>query len=111
MSALNKSQFLAAILGANIPTLTDIDGVGEVYLKKLTVAEQGEITKKGDDSVQASLYVVAYSVCDEQGERLFGDKDIKELGKMNAEQMGALIGAINRLNRFDEDEAQVQKNS
>lgn len=114
MTALNKSQFLSAVLVAATPKLKHIEGIGDVYLKKMTVAEQGEIAQKTDkdkvDNVTASLYMVAYSVCDEHGKRLFGDNDIKELGKMNAENLTKLANAIGEINGFDVKHEDVKKN-
>lgn len=65
---------------------------------------------KDTDDVQASLYMVAYSLCDEQGKRLFGDKDVDELGKMSATQMTAIVNVINHINGFDIAQDALKKN-
>ncbi|WP_432481018.1 phage tail assembly chaperone family protein, TAC [Moraxella sp. ZY200743] len=110
MTALTKAAILAAI--ATTPILKEINGFGEVYLKKLTVAEQGELAKQGEktDNVTASLYKVAYSLCDENGKRLFNDNDVKELGNLTAEQMTAIVGAISEINGFDAKLDDIKKN-
>lgn len=110
MSALTKDQLLAVIAPA--PILKEIDGIGEVYIKKLTIAEQNELAKKGDkaDNVATSLNMVAYSLCDENGKRLFGDNDIKELGNLTAEQMTAIVNVISDINGFDTKLDDVKKN-
>lgn len=114
MSALNKSQLLSVLAAASVPTFKEIDGIGGLYLKKLTVAEQGELAKKTEkdklDNVTASLHMVAYSVCDENGKRLFDDGDIAELGKMTAEEMTKLVAAISEVNGFDAKLDDVKKN-
>lgn len=112
MTALNKTQFLTAILATTTPILKNIEGIGDLYLKKLTVAEQGELAKKADknDSVTASLNMVAYSVCDESGKRLFNDKDIDELGKMNADNLTKLVNVITEINGFDVKHEDIKKN-
>lgn len=109
MSALTKAQLLAI---AGKPILKEIDGVGEVYLKKLTIAEQNELTKNSDktDNVTATLNMVAYSLCDEHGKRLFGDNDIKELGKLTTQQITAITGVISEINGFDAKLNDVKKN-
>lgn len=110
MSALTKAGLLAMI--ATTPILKEIDGIGEVYLKKLTVAEQGELAKKSEknDNITTSLNMVAYSLCDENGNRLFGDNDIKELGNLTAEQMTAIVGVISEINGFDTKLDDIKKN-
>ena len=110
MTALNKADLLATFSTA--PALHTVDGVGDLYFKKLSIAEQGALTKKAKDTddVQASLYMVAYSLCDEQGKRLFGDKDVDELGKMSATQMTAIVNVINHINGFDIAQDALKKN-
>nr|WP_315041310.1 phage tail assembly chaperone family protein, TAC [uncultured Moraxella sp.] len=112
MTALNKAQFLATICTANVPVLKELDGIGSLYFKKLTVAEQGELAKKSEnnDNVTASLNMVACSVCDENGKRLFNDSDIKELGKMNTEHLTVLVNAVSEINGFDKSLDDVKKN-
>lgn len=110
MSALTKAGLLAVI--AATPILKEIDGIGEIYLKKLTVSEQGELAKKGEknDNITTSLNMVAYSLCDENGKRLFNDNDIKELGNLTAEQMTAIVNAISEINGFDKSIDDIKKN-
>ncbi|TWV81512.1 phage tail assembly chaperone family protein, TAC [Moraxella sp. VT-16-12] len=110
MSALTKTGLLAVI--AATPILKEIDGIGEVYLKKLTVAEQGELAKKGEknDNITTSLNMVAYSLCDENGKRLFGDNDVKELGNLTVEQMTAIVNVISEINGFDTKLDDTKKN-
>lgn len=110
MSALTKAGLLAVI--AATPILKEIDGIGEVYLKKLTVAEQGELAKKGEknDNIATSLNMVAYSLCDENGKRLFNDNDVKELGNLTAEQMTAIVNVISEINGFDTKLDDIKKN-
>lgn len=110
MSALTKTGLLAVI--ATTPILKEIDGIGEVYLKKLTVSEQGELAKKGEknDNIATSLNMVAYSLCDENGKRLFNDNDVKELGNLTAEQMTAIVNVISEINGFDTKLDDIKKN-
>ena len=114
MNALTKSQLLSVIATASVPIFKEIDGIGGLYFKKLTVAEQNELTKKTDngkaDNVTASLHMVAYSVCDENGKRLFGDNDIKELGGMTAEHLTKIVNAVSEINGFDDKLADIKKN-
>lgn len=109
MSALTKAGLLAI---AGTPILKKIDGIGEVYLKKLTVAEQNQLAKNKDkiDDVTATLNMVAYSLCDENGKRLFGDNEIQEVGKLTTEQVSSLAGVISEINGFETKLDDVKKN-
>lgn len=49
--------------------------------------------------------MVAFSLCDEDGKRLFSDKEVNELGKMSADQLSKLAGAISEVNGFNLDDA------
>ncbi|UXZ04551.1 phage tail assembly chaperone family protein, TAC [Moraxella nasicaprae] len=104
MTALTK-QDLLAIIGGEKPTNTTIDGFGEVLIKKLTVKEQSELAKLQDDGVNATLHMVAFSLCDEDGKRLFSDKEVSELGKMSADQLAKLASAISEANGFNVEDA------
>ena len=110
MTTLTKTTVLAAF--APTPILHTVDGVGDLYFKKLTVAEQNELAKKTskDDNINASLCMVAYSLCDETGKRLFNDNDIKDLGRMTAEQLTQVVNIISQINGFDQSQEDIKKN-
>ena len=109
MSALTKAQLLAI---ASTPILKKIDGIGEVYLKKLTVAEQNQLAKSKDkvDDITTTLNMVAYSLCDENGKRLFGDNEVQEVGKLTTEQIACLAKVISEINGFDVKTNEIKKN-
>lgn len=112
MNALNKDQLLAIICVSEPLVLKDVDGIGEIYIKRLTVSDQGEIAKKADanDNVGSGLVMIAHCVCDKDGKRLFTDGDIKQLGTMSANHMTALVTAISEVNGFDDKLADIKKN-
>lgn len=95
MTALTKADFLNIINNAITPESTEIEGVGTVFIKKLTVAEQKNIHNKcKDDNIDLSLHIIAHAVCDEAGNRIFDDKDIKTLGNMDTTLLTKLSAAI-----------------
>lgn len=102
MSALTKAQLLAVIATNSQAVLKDVDGLGELYFRKLTVSEQGELAKKSEktDNITASINLVALSLCDEKGKRLFNDDETEQLSQFTAEQFTAIVGVINELNGF-----------
>lgn len=112
MTALNKAQLLSIIANTSKPVAKEIENIGTVYLKKLTVSEQAELSKKTDqsDNIGAGLNMIAFSLCDEDGKRLFDDKEAQELGGMDASTLTALVNAINEVNGFDAKLADVKKN-
>lgn len=112
MTALNKAQLLSIIANTSKPITKEIENIGTIHLKKLTVAEQAELSKKTDqsDNIGASLNMIAFSLCDENGKRLFDDKEVKELGGMDAGTLTALVNAISEVNGFDAKLADVKKN-
>lgn len=95
-----KNDLLKALSNLGTPTAYDIDGIGTVYIKKLTVEEQGKLMHDKGDDVKSSLRLVTFSVCDEEGERVFAENDIKDLGKMHADTLTKLIEAIREVNGF-----------
>lgn len=109
MSELNKKDLLAKLGDLGAPAEYELAGVGTIYIKKLSVAEQGSLAKYADDGVKAALQMVAYSVCDENGKRLFNDADLPQLGKMHKDTLKELSDFIGEINGFDKDQEQLKK--
>ena len=116
MIVSNKTQLLTVI--ATKPVLQEVEGVGKLYFKKLTVAEQGELSKRisKDDkndtaaNISNNLMIIAYSLCDEHGKRLLGDNEVDELSKMETDTLTKIVDVINKINGFDEKAKDVKKN-
>ncbi|OOR83914.1 phage tail assembly chaperone family protein, TAC [Moraxella canis] len=106
---MNKKELLAALGNLGAPAAYELEGVGTVYIKKLTIAEQSKLSDESIDSIKTSLKMVAFSVCDENGKRIFGETDIGELGKMHADTMTELVGMINEVNGFDKKIEELKK--
>lgn len=109
MTALTKTELLAKLGDLGAPITYELDGIGTVYIKKLSIDEQGSLAKEKDDNIKASLRLVAYSVCDEEGKHLFGEGDLKALGKMHSDTLTELVEAINQANGFDKKLAELKK--
>lgn len=94
---------------------------GSVYVKGMTARERDEyeveiVSTRGKNvevnrrNLRAKL--VVRTVVDENGERLFGDTDIKELGEKSAAAIDRLFGVAQRLSGLSpEDEEDLAKNS
>ena len=86
---------------------------GEVTVQELTAAARDEfessvVTATGTsisyNSRNMTARLVALSIVDEKGERMFSDKDIKELGKKSAKALKRVFNAAQKLSAIGEDE-------
>jgi len=66
---------------------------GEVCVASLTVAEMDRLSKL-DGSNPASVEVVILGACDENGDRLFTEKDRLALAKLPASVIGLISKAV-----------------
>lgn len=94
---------------------------GSVYVKGLTARERDEyetavVTTRGKDvqvnrrNIRARLVVM--TVVDAEGNRLFGDTDLKALGEKSAAAIDRLFGVAQKLSGLSpEDEEDLAKNS
>ena len=104
---LNK----AAILAADDKRMVDFEVPewnGSVKLRVMTGTERDRFEaefvngSKSVDMVRAKL--VAKCLCDEQGQRLFTETEIPQLGEKSAAVLDRLFGECMKLNRFTKDD-------
>jgi hypothetical protein len=67
---------------------------GEVCIASLTVAEADKIKSLGEGDVPAVARLVILGACDEEGKRLFTDKDASALSKLPASALAKVANAI-----------------
>lgn len=95
---------------------------GMVFVRSLSAAERGLIEEaaakfkesKGKDSFARTftVKVATLAICDEQGHRVFDDKDIALLQQKNAAAITRIAEAAQRLSGFTkEDLEELEKNS
>lgn len=96
---LNKSALLAAL--AVTYTMVDIDGIGTVRLKKLSVAEADDAGAKaaGNGNV-FGLSLVAYSVVDEQDQPVFSVSDLQPLQAASSVLVSKLVSEVLKFNGY-----------
>lgn len=87
---------------------------GDVYVRELTAWERDSLEvsweKTKRHNFRARLAVA--TVCDEQGEDLFGLKDIEALGKHPSTALVAIADVAFRVNKFTKEEVEeLEKNS
>lgn len=94
---------------------------GDVYVRSLTAAERDQfeaslIVQRGKQqeinlkNARAKLAVLA--ICDEQGQRIFSDADLAEMGKKSAGALQRVWIVAQRLSGItDEDMEELTKNS
>ncbi len=93
--ALSKAKILAAKdvkLSAAIPVP---EWGGDVYIKTLSGTERDAFEDAYSESRMKQFRVrfLVLTLCDDSGERLFGDSDIDELGKKNSVVINSLFDA------------------
>lgn len=120
---LSKDELKAAILGANdltIETLTvpEWDGV-EVCIRVISGADRdwfeqmvSAATTNGTFVKNFRATLVALALCDDKGERVFGNKDIGVLGERSANGLNRVFEFAQALNGIAPDSVEdAEKNS
>lgn len=110
MTLLNRDQILTA---DDLPT-EDVEVPewgGTVRLRALTGTERDafEVSVAGDGKKNLSnlrARLVALSVVDDKGERLFTDADVKKLGLKSAAALDRLFDKARHLSGLDEDDVE-----
>lgn len=96
---MKKSTLLNKIKSLSEPTQASIDGIDEpLFIRRISVAEQGKLAKLADDQTAAAVALVLYGVCDETGERLFDDDDAKQIEDLDSKTVGQIVEAVSRVN-------------
>ena len=99
---------------------------GSVYIKQLTRGQQDEYQKRqygsarmkmqkrtGENEVYSvsvyghDTYLVVCAVCDEDGNQLFTDADVKKLKEKNGAVIGNLAVEIVKFSEMEEDVAEI----
>lgn len=114
---LTKEQILQANdLPKELVKVPEWDG--EVYVRTMTGAErdafeQSLIISKGKiDLVNVRAKLCALAICDENGNRLFSDLEIEQLGQKSAVALDRIFEVTQRLNKIGtEDIEELEKNS
>jgi len=120
MGYLNKATILAAV-DVKFEDVQVPEWGGMVCVRGLSGAERddfegsivetkGKKTKLNTHNIRAKL--VSLSVCDEDGERLFGAGDVRALGNKSAAALERVFKVAQRLSGIsDEDVEELEKNS
>lgn len=118
---LNKQDILQA-RDVKIEQVEVPEWGGTVFVRSLSAAERGLIEEaaakfkesKGKDSFARTFTVkfASLTICDEDGNRLFDDKDIAALQQKNAAAVARVAEAAQKLSGFTkEDMEELEKNS
>jgi len=110
VSPLNRDDILAikdiAIEEVKVPEwggtvcVKGMSGLERDAFEASIVQAKGKGTKVNMENIRAKL--AAQTICDEQGERLFTDADIKELGKKSANALQRVFVVAQRLSGIGE---------
>lgn len=121
MAVLTKEDILQA-RDVKIEQVDVPEWNGSVFVRSITAAERGQIEEaaakfkesKGKDSFARTFTVkfASLAICDEEGKRLFDDKDIALLQQKNAAAIARIAEAAQRLSGFTRQEMEeLEKNS
>ncbi|WP_323841571.1 MULTISPECIES: hypothetical protein [unclassified Moraxella] len=106
-----KDTLIRQIQAVNQPVALALDGVDTpLFVRRINVGEQAHFAKLADQPDQLSVAMVKYGVCDEDGERIFDDKDDKTILALDAKVVGQIIEAVSRVN-FGKEVDEYEKNS
>lgn len=109
MSIKNNILSLAKKLKPQEMNITD---VGTVYIKQMTAGEREaleEVLGKQKDKHTIRATVFAHSVCDENGELLFGADEIETINTLPSKLVMQVFTTSNQINGFDNEE-NIEKN-
>ncbi len=102
-----KHSILAAKPKSVLVDSPDVEST--VYVRAMTARERMEVMKIGDDPNRI-VKLASYAICDEEGNRVFGDADIESLLDIPAAALDAIVKKwmeINGIGNADDK----QKNS
>lgn len=103
--SLNREQIIAAV-DVERELVPVLEWGGEVWVKGLTgterdafetsiVQQRGQNTRINTENMRAKL--AALTICDENGTRLFSEKDVATLGKKSATALNRVFVVAQRL--------------
>jgi hypothetical protein len=115
--ALNKEQILSADDMIK-KTVQVSEWGGEVYVRTMTGAERDKFESmlfdsQGNKSVTENFRAKLLAMCmvDDEGKRLFTDKEVSELGKKSSKAIGRIYEVARKLNGIGiDEEAILEKN-
>jgi hypothetical protein len=120
MAILTREQILEA-RDMRVEKVKVPEWGGEVFVRSLTAAErddfEGSIVTRDGSKLDFSIAnirakLVARTVCDEAGNRIFTDADILLLGEKSAEPVDRIYDVAQRLSGLsDKDMEELEKNS
>lgn len=119
--SLSKSEFFAAAAKTAGCVPVEVEGIGTVYVRKMTLGERDEyeqsrVEKIGDEyevtMTNARARLVVLCACDQDGKRIFTDEDISALAAMPAPTLEPIVDKAMELNRMrPKDVKDLAKNS
>lgn len=110
--ALTKEQILAAPLPRE--EVQTPEWGGSVFVRTISAKELVALQRamRAHDDQSVAGVILAFTLCDEQGQALFTDADIIPLNNLAGVTMGRLLEVAERLNKFKPDDVDnAEKNS
>ena len=102
---------ILAFEGGEVGTVAVKEFGGDVCVATLTAAEADRIKEVGTNGMPTNVFLVILGACDEDGKRLFTDKDAAALGKKPAKALTKIANKVLEHNGMTQDEADEAKNA
>lgn len=85
--------------------LEPVDAFGTtVYLRRLRADEANALGDTEDNDEQPAYRVLALTLCDKDGGRLYADDEIAEIAALPARDLGRVVERAMQLNGFSEED-------
>lgn len=89
------------------PVAVDVPGVGEVFVRPLTIGGMAKYLAQADGGTEsAAVRMLLECVCDSSGTRQFTDADAAVVAQIPQNVAGALILVINRISGVETTETE-----
>ncbi len=101
-----KSDFFAAYRKAAKVLPVDLPGGRRVHVRELSAKDKSQLeydfyVKKDGALLSIRERLVVLCACDEHGERMFDDADVKAVAELPASVLDPIVEAARKLNGFD----------
>ena len=105
-----RRKFRAASSAPPYYEPVEVDGIGTIYVKRLTAGEKDKVESSKD--VGNRSLALLHGCFDERGIKLFGDDDQLWLETLDASLIDPIVKVFMRINRYSkEDQEELLKNS
>lgn len=109
---MNKTDFLAAVVRKPEYKPIELEGVGTVFIKRLTAGEKDAYERANVGNNVNRAVVLCHFLFDDRGERIFSDDDMLALSQSDPMTIDHIVVEALKFNSYTKEEQdQLLKNS